>query len=115
MGVTTIESAEQFNKLKKDSNVLVADFYATWCGPCINIAPQVELFSTTYPGVTFVKLDVDTFDKFDVEFVKELGITAMPTFLIYKKGEKVGKVVGANRDALKAEIEKAVAIEEATA
>ena len=51
----------------------------------------------------FIKLDVDEVP----EVAQELGIRAMPTFLIFKNGEKVGEVVGANPPALKAAIEKA--------
>jgi thioredoxin 1 len=53
--------------------------------------------------VHFIKLDVDEVP----EVAQELGIRAMPTFLIFKNGEKVGEVVGANPPALKAAIEKA--------
>jgi len=53
--------------------------------------------------VHFIKLDVDEVP----DVAQELGIRAMPTFLIFKDGEKVGEIVGANPPALKAAIEKA--------
>jgi thioredoxin 1 len=53
--------------------------------------------------VHFIKLDVDEVP----DVAQELGIRAMPTFLIFKDGEKVGEVVGANPPVLKAAIEKA--------
>jgi thioredoxin 1 len=49
-----------------------------------------------------MKLDVDEFP----EIAQELGIRAMPTFVIFKDGERVGEVVGVNPPALKAAIEK---------
>ena len=61
-------------------------------------------YSDEYPNVYFIKLDVDEVP----DVAQELGIRAMPTFIIFKGGEKVGEVVGANPPALKAAIEKAV-------
>lgn len=59
-------------------------------------------FSEQYPSAHFIKVDVD--DVPDV--AQEVGVRAMPTFIIFKNGEKVGEVVGANPPALKAAIEK---------
>lgn len=50
----------------------------------------------------FYKIDVDELP----DVAQELGIRAMPTFLVFKDGEKVGEVVGANPNAIKAAIEK---------
>ncbi len=60
--------------------------------------------SDTYPSARFYKLDVDEVP----DVAQELGIRAMPTFLLFKGGEKVGEVVGANPKALQAAIEKEV-------
>lgn len=59
-------------------------------------------FSNTYPTAKFYKLDVDEVP----DVAQELGIRAMPTFLLFKKGEKIGEVVGANPKALEAAIKK---------
>jgi thioredoxin 1 len=61
-------------------------------------------FSDEYPSAHFIKLDVDEVP----DVAQELGIRAMPTFIVFKNGEKVSEVVGANPQALKAAIEKAV-------
>lgn len=64
-------------------------------------------FSDEYPGAYFAKLDVDEVP----DVAQELGIRAMPTFLIFKGEEKVSEVVGANPKALQAAIEKITAEE----
>lgn len=56
--------------------------------------------SNTYSNARFFKLDVDEVP----DVAQELGIRAMPTFLLFKNGEKVAEVVGANPKALEAAI-----------
>ncbi len=53
-------------------------------------------FSDTYTSARFYKLDVDEVP----EVAQELSVRAMPTFMLFKDGAKVGEVVGANPTAL---------------
>jgi len=79
--------------------LVVLDCFAVWCGPCKVIAPEVVKFSEheDYKDkVDFYKIDVDEVP----EVAQELGVRAMPTFMLFKGGEKVGEVVGANKRAL---------------
>jgi len=101
-GVHNLQTASAFNKAMEEKGLIVLDCFATWCGPCKVIAPQVVKFSHQYPRAKFYKLDVDEVP----DVAQELGIRAMPTFLIFKDGEKVAEVVGANPKALQAAIEK---------
>jgi len=84
------------------STLVVLDCFAVWCGPCKTIAPTIVKYSEEYPTVKFFKVDVD--EASDV--AQELGIRAMPTFLFFKNGEKVGEVVGANARAIEAAIKQ---------
>jgi len=84
--------------------LVVLDCFATWCGPCKVIAPAVAEFSNTYSNAAFYKVDVDEVP----DVAQELGIRAMPTFVLFKDGEKVEEVVGANKAALEAAIKKYV-------
>ncbi|KAJ3115550.1 Cytoplasmic thioredoxin isoenzyme 2 [Phlyctochytrium bullatum] len=103
--VKHIATAEEFKELINSGKVVVVDFFATWCGPCRVIAPKFEEFSQTYSTAVFVKVDVD-----DVPAVAEsCGIRAMPTFQIYKDGQKVKEVVGADPTKLLAAIKAATA------
>lgn len=79
---------------------------ATWCGPCKVIAPQIVKMSNSYPGARFYKLDVDEVP----DVAQELGVRAMPTFMVFKNGEKVGEVVGANEKVLEALVVKHVEV-----
>ena len=85
-------------QLTRESDVaLVVDFTAVWCGPCQRIAPFfAELAAKHAARGLFVKVDVDELE--DVAAGAE--VMAMPTFHVYKKGEKVGSMTGANEQKL---------------
>ncbi len=67
----------------KGTPVLI-DFYADWCGPCRQIAPEVEKLATAHPNVTFLKVDVDNCR----EASKTYEIQAMPTFVALDGSQK---------------------------
>ena len=80
-------------------SLVVVDFFATWCGPCKAIAPQIEeMAKGEFSMVKFLKVDVDECE----EVAMEYKITAMPTFKFIKNGNVVDELMGANADRLKA-------------
>ncbi|DBA87995.1 hypothetical protein WJX77_008883 [Trebouxia sp. C0004] len=102
--VTNINSKDEWTSVhqKAGDKAVIVDFSATWCGPCRMISPYFEELSTKYSGVTFVKVDVDA-----VEAVaQECGISAMPTFQVWKNNQKVDELVGASKDKLQALVKK---------
>ncbi len=91
--------------LKSDSPVVV-DFWAEWCGPCKSIAPYYEQLSDEYKGkLSFAKVDTDA----NPRTPTRLGIQGIPTFIIFKGGAEVGRVIGADRVRLKRELDRVVA------
>lgn len=70
--------------------------YGTWL-----TRETLRRFSEQYPSAFFGKIDVDDLP----EVASTLGVRAMPTFILFKQGEKVGEVVGANVKALEAAIQ----------
>jgi len=86
---TVIESG--FNKLTVDEykslvnshELVLVDFFATWCGPCKEMEPHMKALKEHYGNnVKIVKIDVDR----NVEIAKELRITGMPTLKGYVNG-----------------------------
>ena len=76
--------------LKSDKPVLV-DFGAEWCGPCRTLGPIIEELATEYEGRAVVgKVDVDN----NQEFTAKYGVRNIPTVLMFKNGEVVGRQVG---------------------
>jgi thioredoxin 1 len=87
--------------LQSDKPVLV-DFWATWCKPCLMIAPILDELADEYEGkVEFTKLDVDQNQQIAANF----GIMSIPALIIFKNGEPVANVNGARP---KAELKKLV-------
>ncbi|KZT62704.1 thioredoxin [Calocera cornea HHB12733] len=102
--VKPIESYEEFKTLLNSNRTFVVDYWATWCGPCRRISPIFEELSHKFTDLEFYKVDVDEQE----EISKESGITAMPTFILFKNGQKIDYVRGANPPALEALVSKAV-------
>ena len=76
--------------LKSEQPVMV-DFWAAWCGPCRMVGPIIDDISNDYDGKAVVgKLDVDAHQ----EFAAKYGVRNIPTVLVFKGGELVGRQVG---------------------
>ena len=77
--------------LKSNVPVLI-DFWAAWCSPCKLIAPIVEELAAEYAGKLKVgKCDVDSNQSIAIKY----GIRSIPTVMVFKNGELVQQVVGA--------------------
>lgn len=71
--------------------VALVDFWATWCGPCKMVAPNVDDIATQYKGrVAVGKVDVDECPSLAERF----GIMSIPTLIVFKDGEKKEVLVG---------------------
>jgi thioredoxin 1 len=76
--------------VKSDRPVLV-DFWATWCPPCLQIAPILEELATELDGkLTIGKLDTDE----NQDTAATYGVFSIPTLLLFKNGEPVERIVG---------------------
>jgi len=103
--VKEIKSLEEFVSLLNSypNNLIVFDFYANWCGPCVRIAPELEKLQNDYPNVLFVKVNVDYAGNDDI--CQKLQVSSMPTFYFFKYGKPVDKVIGAVLSAIVEKVE----------
>jgi thioredoxin 1 len=92
--------------LKSDTPVLV-DFWAPWCGPCRMVAPIVAEISKEYDG----KLKVGKVNTDDNQGVAaRYGIMSIPTLMIFKNGQEVDRIIGAQpKQALTGRINAVIA------
>ena len=79
---------ENFDELINDELVLV-DFYATWCGPCRMLSPIIEEVANE-ENVKVIKVDVDKHE----DIAKRFGIMSIPTVIVFKNGEEINKNIG---------------------
>lgn len=87
---------QSFDALLKENEVVVVDFWATWCGPCQMVGPIIEELAADYEGRAAIgKCDVDA----NSELLAQFGVRNIPTILFFKKGELVNKLVGAQPKA----------------
>ncbi|HEV7279043.1 MAG TPA: thioredoxin [Pirellulaceae bacterium] len=76
--------------LNSDQPVLV-DFWATWCGPCRQIAPVIDQLADENAGKAKIgKVDVDSNRDLAIKY----GIQSIPTLLVFKQGQVVDKMMG---------------------
>jgi thioredoxin 1 len=86
-------NTQNFADTIKNNDVVVADFWAPWCGPCRMIAPIIEELSEEYKekGVVVGKVNTDEAP----EIAGQFGIRSIPTVIFFKNGEAVDAMIGA--------------------
>ncbi|MBR6419585.1 MAG: thioredoxin [Oscillospiraceae bacterium] len=92
MAVLHIEDAAEFaaEVLDAEGKVLV-DFWASWCGPCMMMAPVLEELDKAYPAVTVAKVNVDELG----ELAMQYSIDSIPAFLLFEGGKVTKRAIGA--------------------
>jgi len=91
-----LETLVEFNELIKSDKVTIVDFWASWCGPCVRIAPWFKEMAEKHPNVNFAKVDVDE----NAETSEKNDIACMPTFKCFYKNECIKTIEGADKEAL---------------
>ncbi len=76
--------------ISSDSPTLV-DFWAEWCSPCKFMLPVFSRLAKKYQSIRFARLNVDQAQS----VATRIGVSAIPTFIMFKNGQVVDKAVGA--------------------
>ena len=84
-----ISGAADLDETVADADVVLADFYADWCGPCKMLEPIVADLAQETPA-TVAKVDVDA----NQQLAAQYGVQGVPTLVLFADGEQVEEIVG---------------------
>ncbi|KID82282.1 Thioredoxin-like protein [Metarhizium guizhouense ARSEF 977] len=103
--VSKISELPELESLLSSTTYVVVDFYADWCPPCRAIAPQFSKLADEYASkgqLAFAKVNVDHCKG----AAKHYNVTAMPTFLFFKNGERTSVVVQSSKQGTSTKMPK---------
>lgn len=91
--VKHLKNSQEFTETIDSQDVLI-DFYADWCGPCQMLAPLLEEIDT----IDILKVNVDEFK----DIAASLGIMSIPTLILFRSGKEIKREIGfKNLDEIK--------------
>jgi thioredoxin 1 len=94
--MTTIDlTAETFESTLKDSNIMLVDWWAEWCGPCKMFGPTYEKASDAHPDIVFAKVDTEA----NQQLAGSAGIQSIPTLMVFKENILIFSQAGALQPA----------------
>ncbi len=80
--MATVEvTAENFNDLISNNDIVIVDFWAPWCGPCKGFAPVYEELSEKYPDIVFAKVNTEE----EQQLAAEFQIRSIPTLMLFRE------------------------------
>jgi len=102
--ITEIKNLTDFKEAMNSDRLIIIDFFALWCGPCMRAFPKIEALSIKYPNVDFFKIDFDTVAL--KEACTLLKVESLPTFCFFKNGQYLTRLEGADETVLENMIAK---------
>lgn len=88
--IIDFKPSDDINFLISKHDKILVDIYATWCGPCKMLAPQLEEFAKNHSDWTVIRVDSDANNNVAANF----AVQAVPTMVIIVKGKMVETIVG---------------------
>lgn len=85
----TISNTKEFYSIAESNEISVVYFYANWCPDCFQVKPFLPRLESDYPNITFYQMNRDD----DIDLARHLEIYGIPSFLVFKNGEELGRYV----------------------
>ncbi|QBJ94743.1 thioredoxin [Rhodococcus sp. ABRD24] len=82
---------QNFEQIVSENDVVLVDFWASWCGPCRSFAPTFEASSEKHTDVVHAKMDTEA----EQNFAAQAGIRSIPTIMAFREGVLVFNQAGA--------------------
>jgi len=94
-------NSKSFDEALARGELLMVDFWASWCGPCKMLAPVIDELAKQYEGKAVVgKVNVDE----EQELAIRYGVMSIPTVIFFKDGKEIDRKVGVMPPAAFAEV-----------
>jgi len=103
MGVLHLNKASFDQLVSQTEKPVLIDFWATWCGPCQKLTPELEKLAEEHPELIVGKVNVE--DAENVQIAAGLGVNAIPALFFYRNGKLEKQLVGfMTKDQLAAQL-----------
>ena len=90
--MTTLDlTAEKFNETIEGNDIVLVDFWASWCGPCRQFGPVFQASSEKHPDIVHAKVDTEA----EQQLAAAAQIRSIPTLMAFKKGRLLFNQAGA--------------------
>lgn len=89
--IQSLTDSDFESHVHQSKGVVLVDFWAPWCSACRHLSPLLERLAETFPtGLKIYKIDVDQ----DAQFAQEYEVRGLPTVLLFRNGELMGRFHG---------------------
>lgn len=100
---TNVSNIDDYVKILLDNDLVIVDFYTTWCGPCKKLAPYFNELCEKYgSAIKFCKVDGDQAE----EIITKCNVEAFPTVVFYKGAQRCDVLEGYDPDQLHAKCQQ---------
>ncbi len=82
---------DNFESTINNNDIIIVDYWASWCGPCVGFAPVFEKASEKYPQIVFAKVNTEE----EQEIAGSFGIRSIPTIMVFRENVMLYNEAGA--------------------
>jgi thioredoxin 1 len=99
--IINVKTLSEYSQILKNNRYVVANFSASFCKPCKEIAPFIEDMAVRYPNITFLKVDIE-----DASEISDYhNITSIPFFKFYKNEMEITSYCGTDKKIIQDAVE----------